>query len=206
MRKKPRRHALAAQQAGPHAPMYRRNFGCMSFLGSMFVVFIVLLAIVFSVRTNGPNLTEPERRIQEIAQQKREIDARLQREIPEFVRLLYEQAADIKKELNSATEASKKSYLMDELEDIARTFVFLDKEESEYKDLLSELSSIERTLIRLKESEKLFGSEYEDFMEQSRNAMTKAKAKLTVKINLDMDKSVSLNEIQIQEKMDELLQ
>ncbi|MGC9327368.1 MAG: hypothetical protein ACP5I1_07020, partial [Candidatus Hinthialibacter sp.] len=193
-------------QAAPQPQIVHRNYGCMSFLSTMFVMIIVLLAIIFNVRTNNQDLSQPERRIQEIAQQKREIGARLDREIPEFVHLLYQQASEIKKELNNTTEASKKSYLMEELEDIARTFVYLDKEESEYKDLLSELSSIERTLIRLKESEKLFGSEYDDFMEQSRHATTKAKAKLNVKINLDMDDNISLNEVQIQEKIQELLQ
>lgn len=194
------------QPAPPKPPVPRRRFGCLSFLGAMFIIFIIIQGIQNSShRSHSPKLSEPEKRLQELAQQKREIKKRLETEIPEFVRLLYAQANEIKKELNTATDSAQKDYLMEELTDIAKTFVFLDKEENDYKDITSELSSIERTLVRLKESEKLFGSEYEEFMNQSRDAMAKAKAKMTVKIDLNMDKNTTLNEIQVQEKVTELL-
>lgn len=183
-----------------------RRHGCLSFLGAIVIVVVIILGIQTSVRHDRSHrLSEPEKRLQELAQQKKNMENRLEREIPEFVRLLYAQANEIKKELNNVTDSAHKDYLMEELKDIAKTFVFLDKEEGDYKEIISELSSIQRTLVRLKESEKLFGAEYETFMNQSRNAVTKAKAKMNVKINLDMDNNISLSEIQVQEKVEELL-
>lgn len=198
----------------PHPPLQpqpvmqtavKRKNGCLSIFGVAFILLLIIHGIQQSEERRRPVHSETEQRLQEIKQQKNDLKKRMEKEIPDFVRLLYQQAAEIKKELSNANDSATKDYLMEELKDIASTFVYLDKEENDYKDILSELASIERTLVRLKESQKLFGAEYDEFMNQSRAAVTKAKAKMDVKINLEMDRNVALNDIQVQEKMSELL-
>ncbi len=148
---------------------------------------------------------ETERQLEAIEEQKETLENRIEQEIPKFMKLLYSQAREIKEELQQNPSPSTKSYLMDELDEIARTMLVLDKEKREYNDLVSELSSIERTLIRLKESEKLFEPEYEEFMDESRKAIIKSRAKLGVRLDNELGRAKALEEIEVRKQVEELL-
>ncbi len=150
-------------------------------------------------------MPEEEKQLSLIHDQKNMIERRLEREIPDFTKLLYKQANEIKDELRKSPSPSSRVLLMDELDEIARTLLVLEKDEEDYRDLLFELASNERTLVRLKESEKLFGPEYDKFLEESRNAMIKAKAKLNIKLDNALGNTTLLQELEVKQKIEQLL-
>ncbi len=180
--------------------------GCGGCLG----VFLLLLLIGFSPIFffhfyDEITMPDIDRQIREIEQQQHAIEHRIEEELPDFVRLLYTQVREIKEELKETDDPARQQYLMEELDEIARIFLVLDKEEDEFHDLLSELSSNKRSLVRLRESEKIFGPEYEEYMEQSREAMIKSRAKLNIKLNEELGNTTTLSEAEVQQKIEELL-
>jgi hypothetical protein len=150
-------------------------------------------------------MPESEKQILSMTEQRNSLERRLKKEIPDFAKLLYRQAREIKESLAANPSPFTKSLLLEELDEIARTMLVLDKEEQDCEDLLSELSSNNRTLVRLKESEKFFGPEYDKSLEQSRNAVIRAKTKLNRKLDNELGRSIVLHEQEIHRKITELL-
>ncbi|RJP32049.1 MAG: hypothetical protein C4527_06730 [Candidatus Omnitrophota bacterium] len=180
--------------------------GCGGCLGTFLLLILLGISPILLVNLYHEfSISDIDRQIRDIAIQKKATEQRIEKEIPEFVHLLYKQAQEIKSELEKSTDPSKKSYLTDELDEIARILLVLDKEESEFDILISELTSNERTLIRLRESEKLFGPEYEEYMEKSRATMIKSKAKLKVKLDTELGKNTLFTDMEVHQKVEELL-
>jgi hypothetical protein len=99
-----------------------------------------------------------DRRLKRFGQRRRALEMRLQQKIPEFRRHLDGQVTEIKIELGRASEATKPT-LEEEIREIARLLLAVEREEQETRDLIVRIGQEQRRLERLRESRAVLGDD-----------------------------------------------
>jgi len=142
------------------------------------------------------------RQLARFSEQHRALEMRLIDGIPQFRRKLRSDAADVKQAIGKATQATK-IRLQDELKEIARLMLALEKEEVETKDLIVRLEQEQRRLERLRDTRQYLGDN--DALHDELDSMWQQAQQ---RINKPLDAKLGtgiIENTQVDQKVDELL-
>ena len=118
-----------------------------------------------------------------VEDQRRALEERLAMGIPDFRRLLHEQAGEIWAARANANSNATRQQLGSELRDVARLLVALDAYERECEDMVIRLRSAERRIQRQLASEESLGPDASGLLAEVESLEQEAGAKLAVRLD-----------------------